>query len=377
MKKPLVLGVGGVALFAGTVLGMLALQGRLNHEGTQGIPVLSSFFPAAPQPDPGHEPSGKNDKSDKNGKSDKTDKGKEKKAPGDHAGPTADAPASPAEGGRSDGLGKEKPLPYRQGTSVLKAEANPGSGHGAAKEGGHGGAEAKHEAKQSDQGGEHGAEPAADQGHAGDRAATGNGGKASEANAVTESTADWNARVDSVLGQGQFRPGRLWSFPQMEAGMTADELNDILRRAREERLAIERDRGAMVQQRRELDARERDVADRQDAVLEKLREVEQLRAKLQAEIDEFQSTVLLIRQDEMSGLQSVAKTLASVEAKSAAAVIKKWWETDEGQARALKIWTVMEADAAHAILAELDVEMIRQVLEKRLKVVRAQAKPKK
>ena len=66
MKKPLVLGVGGVALFAGTVLGMLALQGRLNHEGTQGIPVLSSFFPAAPQPDPGHEPSGKNDKSDKN-----------------------------------------------------------------------------------------------------------------------------------------------------------------------------------------------------------------------------------------------------------------------------------------------------------------------
>lgn len=362
MKKPLVLGVGGVALFAGTVLGTLGLQGRLNHEGTQGIPVLSSFFPAAPQTDPGHEPPGKSGKSDKG-----SDKGKEK------AGTGADAPSSSTEGGRSDGLGKEKPLPYRQGASVLKAEANPGGGHAAAKEGGHGATEAKHEVKQD----EHGAEAVADHGHAGDRAAPGNGGKPSEANAVTESTADWKARVDSVLGQGQYRPGRLWSFPQMEAGMTADELNDILRRAREERLAIERDRGAIVQQRRELDARERDVADRQDAVLEKLREVEQLRAKLQAEIDEFQSTVLLIRQDEMSGLQSVAKTLASVEAKSAAAVIKKWWETDEGQARALKIWTVMDADAAHAILAELDVEMIRQVLEKRLKVVRAQTKAKK
>ena len=37
----------GVGLFVGSLFGGLALTGRLNHEGTANIPVLSSFFPAA------------------------------------------------------------------------------------------------------------------------------------------------------------------------------------------------------------------------------------------------------------------------------------------------------------------------------------------
>ena len=34
----------GLALFAGSLVGGLAATGRLNHEGTANIPVLSSFF---------------------------------------------------------------------------------------------------------------------------------------------------------------------------------------------------------------------------------------------------------------------------------------------------------------------------------------------
>ncbi len=352
MKNPLVLGVAGLVLFSGTVVGLLAGQGRLNHEGTRGIPVLSSFFPPPLEPDPARA----------GAEAGKDAHGTEHKPAGE---PGDKGHGEASETGRSDGLGKEKPLPYRQGTSVLTEPPKGGGGHGAP-------ADASHGDSASDQ------KPdphAVDQGH-GD-APHGPDKQQPDAHEPPESTSDWRAKVDSVLGQGQFRPGRLWSFPQMEAGVSVDELNEILRRAREERTAIERDRGAIVQQRRELEARERDVVDRQDAVLAKLREVEQLRATLQAEIDEFHNTVLLIRQDEVSGLQSVAKTLAGVEAKSAAAVIKKWWETDEGQTRALKIWSVMDPDAANAILAELDVEMIRQVLEKRLKVAREQAKAKK
>ncbi len=353
MKKPLVLGVAGLVLFSGTVLGLLAGQGRLNHAGTRGIPLLSSFFPPPPEPDPVHagEGAGKKDAH-----------GTEHKPAGEPTGDKGHGAAS--EAGRSDGLGKENPLPYRQGTSVLTEQPKGGGGHGAPADASHG-----------DPGGHKPDPHAADQGHS--AAPQVPEKQEPDAHEPPDSTSDWRAKVDSVLGQGQFRPGRLWSFPQMEAGVSVDELNEILRRAREERTAIERDRGAIVQQRRELEARERDVVDRQDAVLAKLREVEQLRATLQAEIDEFHNTVLLIRQDELSGLQSVAKTLAGVEAKSAAAVIKKWWETDEGQTRALKIWSVMDPDAANAILAELDVEMIRQVLEKRLKVTREQAKAKK
>jgi len=357
MKKVLVLAVVGTALFVGTVLGLLAAQGRLNHAGTRGIPLLSALFPAPPT-------------------------AAESAAQGGAAAPAPaaaphDEPAGPAAAGkRSDGLGKEEPLPYRQGQSLFKGEAPPtGGDHAAAPPaaGDHpngnapGGAPADHRVE----GGGKETEPAGTEDHAAAAAA------GHDTPQRREGSAEWRAKVDSVLGQGQYHPGRLWSFPQIETGIGVDELNQILLRARQQQVDLERDRAAVQKQQAELEARERDVADRQDAVLEKLREIEQLRANLQSEIDEFHNTVLLIRQDEVAGLQSVAKTLAAVEPKSAAAIIKKWWETDEGQTRALKIWTVMEPDPAHAILDQLDVELIRQVLEKRLKVAREQAKAKK
>ena len=42
--------VVGLALFVGSLFGGLALTGRLNHEGTANIPLLSSFFPVAQSP---------------------------------------------------------------------------------------------------------------------------------------------------------------------------------------------------------------------------------------------------------------------------------------------------------------------------------------
>ncbi|MEZ5967096.1 MAG: hypothetical protein R3F56_24880 [Planctomycetota bacterium] len=372
MRKILFLTVLGVVLFAGTVVGLLAAQGRLNHAGTRGIPVLSSFFPPPPEPPVDAEGA-------------------------EHGGPTpANAPpaaplgetaaAGAAHGDdphaqRSDGLGREDQVPYRQGKSLFKSEAPAaGGGHGAPAEGDGGGKAEEHGGGEA--AAEHGAEKAggheaaAAGAHDGQHASSDSHGATRDAGHPEAST-EWKAKVDSVLGQGQYRPGRLWNFPQIETGIGVDELNQILLRARQQQLELERDRAALQKQQAELEARERDVADRQDAVLEKLRDVEQMRAKLQSDIDEFHNTVLLIRQDEVAGLQSVAKTLAAVEPKSAAAVIKKWWETEEGQTRALKIWTVMDPDPANAILAELDVEMIRQVLEKRLKVAREQAKGKK
>lgn len=361
MKKILILAIVGVTLFLGTVIGLLAAQGRLNHAGTRGIPVLSSFFASPP---PGSAADGKGDDHHGPGGAASVPAAPQvEPAPAAGARPT-DAPAQ-----RSQGLGREEPMPYRQAAPLFKGPAPTGGGAQDGPAAGRGEPVAKeHTGDGAPANSDHGAVIAADQeaGH----------GKAATA-AQPEVSSEWKAKVESVLGQGQYRPGRLWSFPQIETGIGVDELNQILLRARQQQVDLDRDRAAVQKQQAELEARERDVTDRQDAVLEKLRDVEQLRAKLQAEIDEFHNTVLLIRQDEVSGLQSVAKTLAAVEPKSAAAVIKKWWETDEGQTRALKIWTVMEPDPANAILAELDVEMIRQVLEKRLKVAREQSKAKK
>jgi hypothetical protein len=336
--KMVVLGLVGMTLFAGTVFGLLAAQGRLNHAGTRGIPVLSGLFPAP-------------DGAPNNGAGDGA-------APSTSASTTDPSSAAAAESARGQGLGREEPLPYRQGKSLFE-----GAGGVAQPPSQPAGAQPEAE------GGEAAAAPSAELAPGTD-ASEGSG----DAPKTPETSQAWRAKVDSVLGQGQYQPGRLWRFPQIDTGVGIDELNQILLRARQQQLDLDRDRAAMQKQQTELEARERDVADRQEAVLERLREVEQLRAKLQAEIDEFHSTVLLIRQDETAGLQAVAKTLAAVEPKSAAAIIKKWWETDEGQTRALKIWSVMETEAANAILAELDVELIRQVLEKRLKVARTQAK---
>lgn len=351
MKKLMVLSMLGATLFLGTVVGLLAAQGRLNHAGTRGIPVLASFFP--PPPELPQTPSGDANSPDAGG------------YPAPNAEPSLSAgPNQDPRAERSSGLGKEENLPYRVGPSVLTPQPAAGGGGQGAPAGGSG-------ADASLAGGP--GTPAA--GATGMAQGEPHGGLGDAAK--PDVNPDWAAKIDSVFAQGQYRPGRLWRFPQIETGVGVEELNQILLRARQQQLDLDRDRSAVQKQQAELEARERDVADRQDAVLEKLRDIEQLRAKLQAEIDEFHNTVLLIRQDEVAGLQSVAKTLAAVEAKSAASVIKKWWETDDGQTKALKIWTVMEPDAANAILAELDIEMIRQVLEQRLKVAREQAKAKK
>jgi flagellar motility protein MotE (MotC chaperone) len=203
------------------------------------------------------------------------------------------------------------------------------------------------------------------------------GAGASDTAAPAPSSArDRGGNVEAVLGQEPYRPGRLWSFPRIEPGIGVDELNDILRRAKKAQEDVTRERAALEQRRAELDAREQDIADRQQLVLSKMTEVEQMRARLQAEVDDFRNTVLLIRDDESAGLKALATTLQGIEPSKAASVIIKWWETEEGQTKALKVWTVMDPDAANAILGEMDVELVRQVLDKRLKVVREPAKPK-
>lgn len=384
MKKFVIPAVVGIVLFLGTVLGLLAAQGRLNHAGTRGIPILESFFPPPPEP---ADKKGK-DGEGKDGAVAKGDHGEPAHGDATH-GATAGghAPAGDGHGADAHGqepsksLGREKPLPYRVGTSVLKPEEPAkGGGHG----GGHGG-EAKKDGHGADAG--HGAEAAhgaeaphgdaahADQTHGKD--AHGDAHAPAKPEGESKGSAEWRAKTHAMFGQGQYQPGKLWNFPQIESDLGADELNEILRRARLADGEIEREKARLARERTELEARERDVADRQEAVMKAMAEVLNERAKLQAEINEFHNTVLLIGKDEVSSLQTVAQTLAKVEPKSAASVIKDWWKTEAGQTQALKIWTVMDQDAANAILAELDVDMIRQVLEKRLKVAREQGKPKK
>src|SRR5262245_55140260 len=44
MKSLLLMMLAGSGLFVGTTVGLLALQGRLNWSGAQGVPLLQSMF---------------------------------------------------------------------------------------------------------------------------------------------------------------------------------------------------------------------------------------------------------------------------------------------------------------------------------------------
>src|SRR5262245_25880173 len=58
VKQKLILVVVALVLFAGSLVGLLAARGRLNYEGTRGVPVVSMFF-SAPGADAGHGSAGK------------------------------------------------------------------------------------------------------------------------------------------------------------------------------------------------------------------------------------------------------------------------------------------------------------------------------
>ena len=323
MKNILVMAGIGAGLFSATLVGLLAAQGRLDYAGTRGIPVLSLFF-AEPAPAPA--PAGE--------------------ATGAHKDPGPGADKDHEAGTLAE---REKPLPFRKGQSILNPPKADDGGHGAAKP--------------AD---EHQETPAA---HAGE--------DAGKTHAAREKPSDWEHKVDDLLGQGQYRKGRLFNFPRFDAAMTVDELNATLGRVKELQAALDRDQKSFEKRKGELDAREADVRDRQKAVADKMAEVLQERAKLEREVEEFHRTVLLIRQDEERGLKEVARTVASLQPSQASSLILQMWQTQEGQVKAMKVLSVMDPEAADAIVGEFQVKQIQEFVEKRLKVVREEAKKQK
>ena len=313
MKNALVLGGLGAGLFAGTIVLLLGLQGRLNHEGMKDIPLVGALFPAPPAP----------------------------AEPDPHAGEAAaPGPETAASGPSGIGLKAERRLPYGVGESILKPRPAAAAGNG--EGGGEGGA------AQAPEGGE-----------------AGKGAADSEAN-------QFQHKVEDLLGQGQYRRGRLFDFPRLESGIGVDELNEMLRRAREAQLAAEQERAALQRQAAGLAVREADVRDRYEAVARMMQEVETKRAELEAKIEAFNDQVILIQPADETALKGAARSLASLEPQVARDVLLTMWnENQEGKTRVLKLLSVMTAEASDAVLATMDPGQIREFIEKRLNVLRA------
>ncbi|MGE3171504.1 MAG: hypothetical protein AB7O97_02685 [Planctomycetota bacterium] len=351
-----------VALFAGSLLGGLAVTGRLNHDGVANIPVLNGLFPPPPATEGDPNDPHATDAAGNGEHGAATDAG------ADGHGATAEAShADPhAQGLQGQGLQGQDPQgqepaptrPLKRGRSIFEQEAPAGGGHG----GGHGEEPAGHGEAGADHGGggDHGAEPHATTAHP--PAAPHDGGHAAER--------DFDALADELAQdrRSRYAPGGYFRFDGMPSGITPQQLNDAWKRVQEVMSDLDK-RG------QSLDLREKalkefadDIARRQTELGKERVELENLQRRLDERIDQFQEQVKMVRTDEVAGLKRNAQTLASFEPSKVAELITEQWKTEAGQDEVLKTFEFMDKDAVNQILQALPNAMVREVLQKRLKV---------
>lgn len=340
--KIVVMIAAGLGLFVATVVGLLASQGRLSYEGTKGIPLLHGLF----EPPQGEDGNGEVSADD---------------APG------SEKPAEVEPGVHIEGLGKEEQREYRVGPGVGDV-APDGPKKLATEDDAHGEDQAH---------GEPGARPEKGQGH--EETSHGGGGRShGEAESGKEAAdSEFRSRQESLLGQGQDTRGKLFEFPRLKARMSVQDVNRILEQALAEKQAAERERVVLAQRSAELDARETDLRDREERILEQMREIEQSRAQLNERIEQFRSQVILVDEKQKEDLEADAKTLAAFEPERASELLLEWWKRSEtDKAKVVRILSVMKADAADQILQIMEVSQAREILDMRAKVIRLDQKGK-
>ncbi|MEI6128798.1 MAG: hypothetical protein WCR59_01910 [Planctomycetota bacterium] len=333
--KGLIINIGAATiLFAGALFGALFATGRLNHEGTANIPLLSMLFP---------EPAGAPQLLDPQGK------------PMDAVAKDAGKPADAVQASGSS----QDPKPQdpkgntatklKKGRSLVATEAPKGGEHGDKPE--------EHGAKPN----EHGAKPT-------EHAAAPNG--ETEADASHAAEQDFADRKQELARDRttRYSPGGYFRFDGMPAGLTPEKLNEAWARVQEVTADLEKRGKALDLRDRDLKLLADDIQRRWTELGKERSEVEGLQAKVDERIERFKEQVKLVRTDEVAGLKRNAQTLASLEPEKVAELIQAQWISDGGQDEVLKTLEFMSKDKVNEILAVLPNAMIRDLLQKRLKV---------
>ena len=332
----------GVALFVGSLVGGLAATGRLNHEGTANIPVLSSFFPA-PEESP-HEG-----------------------GDGEHAAEDGDTHAAEASAGHESGEPAEashpqdpkKRLPKMGPSFRNKEEPKSSGGHG----GGHGDeASADHADTSHAAGAQHPA-PAGETANKPQKAGQRSEDQRSEAERDFERTAE-------SAGKTGYRPGAYFQFGGMPAGLTPEQLNEAWQTVQKAQKEVEQKRFANELKEAELKEFANDISRRQKALGAEQLRLEKYQKDLEEKIRQFQETVLMVKDTEVAKLKRNAETMAAFERSKAAELIQQQWSSESGQAEILKLLEFMDRDAVNEILSELPNPMVQDILKKRMTVAR-------
>lgn len=329
--------VVGLLLFAASLVGGLAVTGRLNPEGVANVPLLSALMPLPPAA-----------AGDGAAASDGTDSGA---APADtNVTGGSETPADAAHAGAP----QDPSAPRRQKTG---RSLSPGEDPAAAKAEGEGA-------------------PAGGERPAGGETAAGSRPERSPPRADSPE-ADFRRLEDALTGaaQAQYRPGEYFRFQGMPAGLTAEQLNEAWQRVETLMAEIERRKTVLDLREQELQELADDIGRRQGDLGALRVEVEQMQRQLDARIQKFQEQVKLVRHDEVAALKRNAQTLASFEPEKAAELIQEQWKTDQGQTQVLKLLEFMDKDAVTEVLKVLPTPMTQDLLQKRLRVSKEPAAP--
>jgi len=358
MKNILIMGVAGAGLFVGTVVGLLGATGRLNYEGTQGLPLLSGLFepPPAEADEAGAEGAG----------------GK--------AGADGDAAhAVPAAPGPERNLDQAHSSNEELGDIFAEEAADP-----------HGGGAAPDPAADADahdnghrvlddifaeaETGGHGAAPAADAGAHGE--SIGRDLSALEQNnqrpGAGESSLEKEHRyvMDALqsASEYEYETGRFFDFKGQTASISPDEINRFVALLQDRSSRLEGEIKAMAVRERELQDRERDVADQQQALAAARQAFQERQQRFDEQVNEFNRKVRLIQSQETPMLKNNAKALESFEIDVAREWVINLWATPEGQTEVLKTVFFMSKDGANVLLNEIgkkDGRMLEDILAKR------------
>lgn len=342
---------GGIAviLFVGALAGSLAATGRLNPAGVANLPLLGALFPEPVAPaDDAHDPAAA-----------PAPAGEVQDAAGHKQG------TGTAEAGHAQGPGSgdsDAPVQKKTGRSVFAVETKAGDGHGDGG-GGHG-----------DAGGGHGggAKPTA-AGSSGSKSAASGSGSAAKGEHPAERDFKELAQDLAEDRRSKYAPGGYFTFTGLPAGVTAEQINEAWQRVQGVQADLQRRESQLELRERAVRELADDVGKRQAELGRERLRLEDLQRQLDDRIEQFKQQVKVVRTDEVAGLKRNAQFYASIEPSKAAELVRELWRNDRGQDEVLKMLEVMDKEAGNKILQLLPNELVREVLQRRLKVVKEPA----
>ena len=178
-------------------------------------------------------------------------------------------------------------------------------------------------------------------------------------------------RLSGMPAARGFGSGELFDLRRLEAiGLTVDDVNAIVEQARKDRQAAAAERSELYRLRRGLEVRERDVAERHARLAKLMDDVVTERKRVEQAIQDFNERVTELRIDEVAALEETARTIGKLTPAAGAELIVEFWQGEDGPNKVVKILAVMNKDRADEILAHLDTRRAREILEKRMTVIR-------